>query len=101
MTAKYERYYEQVRAPRNEVSRNSATKHKELWSEPEVETLTTLWDPSELETLAEMLGRTVEACRQKFYELQQQGETRKAAVKAVKAVDKWSKGFTSLEDMGY
>lgn len=97
----YQRYYDSKRQPTNEASRNSAENYKELWSAEDVETLETLWDSTQLIPLAEMLGRTVEACRQKHYELNNPSAPRVKAVKAAQAVDKWSKGFTSLEEMGW
>lgn len=53
----------------NETSRQAATHHAEPWTESELEQLEGYWDGTE-ETLAEiarLLGRTVEACRQKHY----------------------------------
>ena len=53
----------------NDESRNHAGHHGEPWSGYEIDLLLQ-WDGSESELLdlAEMLGRTVEACRQRFYE---------------------------------
>lgn len=89
------------RKQRNEKSRNEAVANAERWSEAEVEVLEEMWtyNPTDLIALAALLGRTVEACRQKHYELAKQPE--RVAVEKLKTVDKWSKGFTSLEDMGY
>lgn len=52
----------------NDSSRNQATHHTEPWLAYELETLM-LWDgsESELRDLAELLGRTIEACRQRYY----------------------------------
>jgi hypothetical protein len=85
----------------NEKSRNEAVANAERWSAVEVETLETLWttDEEDLIALAALLGRTVEACRQKHYDLSKQPE--RVAVEKVQQVSKWSKGFTSLESMGY
>jgi len=57
------------RARRNDESRTKAGHHAEPWSSDEIEILLT-WDGSEAELLemAELLERTIEACRQRFYE---------------------------------
>lgn len=90
------------RHERNELSRNKADAHKTLWSEAELEMLLEFWGDPEvtIEQLAAEVGRTVEACRQRYYEWQR-GQTRAEAEKKVKTVDQWSKGFTSLEEMGF
>lgn len=56
------------RLKRNDESRSKAEHHAEPWSADELEVLM-LWSGSEdeLVALAEMVGRTIEACRQKFY----------------------------------
>lgn len=60
----------QERAAHNDASRSTADHHQEPWSGEELETLTELWDGTEetLADLAEILGRTIEACRQRYYE---------------------------------
>jgi hypothetical protein len=60
------------RLARNDESRNKAGHHREPWSVDEVDFLMQ-WDPAEgdgdLIIIAECLGRTIEACRQRFYEV--------------------------------
>lgn len=90
----------QKRQARNEKSRNTAEKDRELWSADEVEFLLAFFDPDDLDDLAASLGRTVEATRQKFYDLRR-NEKRVVAEKKVRELGKWSGGFTSLADMGY
>ena len=53
----------------NDLSRNTATHHAEPWSAEEMDLLQTFWDGTDetLAEIAEALGRTVEACRQKHY----------------------------------
>ena len=51
----------------------NATHHREPWSTDEIEFLFEFWpdavgDSSEEREVAEALGRTIEACRQRFYE---------------------------------
>jgi hypothetical protein len=87
----------------NDLSRTTAEAHRELWAEHEIEFLEKNWstDWEVLQTLAVCLGRTVEACRQKHYDL---GVAREHAAKTKKVAEKvtaWSQGFTSLEEMGY
>lgn len=60
-------YYSQ-RAAANDESRNHAAHHGEPWTSDEIEWVMA-WDRTEdmLVEIAELLGRTIEACRQKFY----------------------------------
>lgn len=44
------------------------TNHRTRWTAQEVQDLMELWDPTAVEELAELLGRTVEAVRQRHYE---------------------------------
>lgn len=90
--AKYE-----IRRAVNEQSRNSAENYRDPWSATEVELLEENWATAELEAIAELLGRTTEACRQKHYDLAHRQEVQQRAVKH----SKWSQGFTNLADMGY
>lgn len=57
------------RKTNNEKSKQSAEHDKEPWSAYEVEFLMTHFEPDDqvLAMVAELLGRTIEACRQKFY----------------------------------
>lgn len=57
------------RLEKNEASKNHAEHYREPWLDHEVELLLQ-WDgsDSELSDLAELLGRTREACRQRYYE---------------------------------
>lgn len=59
------------RQVRNDESRLHAEHHTEHWSRHEDEWLA-LWDGTErtLAELAEILGRTIEACRQRYYLIQ-------------------------------
>lgn len=74
------------RQERNEQSRNRAEHHREPWADYELELLAE-WDSSEamLDDVAELLGRTREACRQEFY-LQRSGQTRARVKKTVTSV---------------
>jgi len=97
-----------ARTERNDESRARADQHQQPWSENELELLLEIWDegiPSieDQIALAELLGRTVEACRQKLYETRKHGVTvvPDHVKTSLKRLDRWSKGFTSLEDMGF
>jgi hypothetical protein len=96
---------ETERDRRNARSRAKANHDREPWSDNEIEMLREWFALGDLEGLAEILGRTVEACRQQYYtDQKQQKKTvskKDEATAAVKKVDRWAKGFTSLEDMGY
>ena len=56
------------RQERNDRSRNGAEHHAQPWDNAELEVLR-LWDREDntLTALAELLGRTREACRQMYY----------------------------------
>ena len=97
MTQSYE-----ARKTANEASLASAEAHREIWEAHEVELLEEGWGESTLFEIAELLGRTIEACRQKHYELAQ-GKIRTQRTKQAKSAtnSRWDKGWTSLEDMGF
>jgi hypothetical protein len=82
----------------NDQSRNQADKHREFWEAAEIELLEEAWSTEPLEEIAAVLERTVEACRQKHYDLK---HVRQAGRKETAKLNAWSKGFTSLADMGY
>lgn len=61
------------RLARNKDSVGKADHHREPWASDEVEFLLVFFaeakgNPKEEEGVAEALGRTIEACRQRFYE---------------------------------
>jgi hypothetical protein len=58
------------RLQKNDESLNKATHHREAWSADEIAFLMD-WDQSddELSIIAECLGRTREACRERFYKV--------------------------------
>lgn len=78
----------------NDESRNTARQHGAAWSDGEVEFLTVLWDGTEetLREIAEELGRTVEACRQKYY-YPECSERPRSAIGAGRVVSLWAVGF--------
>lgn len=69
--------YNDQRRQANEESRNHAGHHTEPWLGWEEELLA-LWEGGEgdLADLADLLGRTIEACRQHFYVITRIGYTR-------------------------
>lgn len=87
-----------IRQQNNEKSRNSAENFREMWSPAEVEYLEANWstDWAQLTAIAEHLGRTIEGCRQKHYDL----ITSAARVTAKKTTRPF-KTYTSLAEMGY
>lgn len=88
----------EVRREVNDKSRDLADKHRENWTETEIKLLEENWDINDLEVIAAVLERTVEACRQKHYDLK---HVRQAVTKETTKVNTWSRGFTSLADMDY
>lgn len=97
MTARSNDYEERRKV--NEESRNKAEHHEQPWAEEEVVFLEENWsnDEEDLIALAELLGRTVEACRQKHYTIGKRMIER--ARRAENALDRWTRGFTSIEEM--
>lgn len=88
----------------NDLSRTKATAHQELWEEFEIELLEEGWsaDEATLPEIAELLGRTIEACRQKHYDLRKARETAgRTARRKAHRNSQWDKGWTSSEDMGF
>lgn len=94
----------EVRRSANEDSLVTAEHHREVWEEYEIELLMEAWseDETTLPEIAETLGRTIEACRQRYYEVRS-GKIRGYRTKQAKSTKnaRWDKGWTSLEDMGY
>jgi hypothetical protein len=94
-------YSYESRHEANEKSRETAEAHREIWEGHELELLEEGWadDESTLPEIAELLGRTIEACRQKHYDIRR----RTGQVKRAKSTknSQWDRGWTSLEDMGY
>jgi len=74
----------------NDMSRNAASHHAEPWASEEIELLRGRWDGTEdtLIEISEALGRTIEACRQKYY--YPGGQPRD---KATRHVNGWMIGF--------
>lgn len=91
-----------VRHELNEQSRLTAEAHREIWESWEVELLEEGWGETTLPEIAELLGRTIEACRQRHYEIKTQAE-RSGRTKRAKSINnsQWDRGWTSLEDMGF
>lgn len=96
-------YAKGERKARNDLSRNEAKSYMEPWGAEEVEVLESLWSAktADLEALAALLGRTVEACRQKHYELAKLPNRVVQVKESLNKVNTWTGGFTSLEDMGF
>lgn len=87
------------RQAKNEASRLTAEAHREEWEAHEVQLLEEGWATTPIEEIATLLGRTIEACRQKHYDnriVQQRGRQAKSSHNST-----WDRGWTSLEDMGY
>lgn len=91
-----------ARQEANEHSRNTAEAHGEIWEAHEVELLEECWSDVDLPEIAETLGRTIEACRQKHYDIAKSAE-RQARTKRAKSTknSQWDRGWSSLEDMGF
>ena len=61
--------YQSVRAPKNDESKVNADHNREPWTADELDELCKNWDGTDptLEVIAFVLGRTIEACRQRYY----------------------------------
>lgn len=57
----------EARLARNDESRNRAEHYREEWTAEEDEFLQAFWKDADEAEVAEILGRTIEACRQRFY----------------------------------
>ena len=91
-----------ARRAQNEDSKVIAEHHVEIWEAHEIELLEEGWGETTVPEIAALLGRTIEACRQKHYELQV-ARDRQQRTKHAKAQrnSQWDKGWSSLEDMGF
>lgn len=87
------------RQARNDESRVTADAHREDWSADEVQLLQESWCEAPIEDIAATLGRTIEACRQKHYDLRVVSQRTRQAKSSNNS--RWDRGWTSLEDMGY
>ncbi len=86
----------------NEASRTTAEAHGEIWEAHEIELLVEGWSETDLPEIAELLGRTIEACRQKYYSIQREADYRGRTKRAKSTKNsQWDKGWTSTEDMGF
>lgn len=92
----------EVRRNLNEASREIAEHHGEIWEAWEIELLEEGWGETTVPEIAALLGRTIEACRQKHYDLQI-AQMRQQRTKHAKSQrnSQWDKGWSSLEDMGF
>lgn len=61
------------RLARNRDSLKDADKHAELWVEDELAFLFEMWGDEPIEDIAAALGRTIEACREKYYKTSREG----------------------------
>lgn len=61
------------RLARNRDSLKDADKHREVWTDDEVTFLFELWKAEPIEDIAAVLGRTIEACREKYYKVSRDG----------------------------
>lgn len=80
------------RLRRNDASRNKASHHTEPWTTEELEQLHGFWDGTNetLAEIAELLGRTIEACRQMYYTDKREGHVRVETTVVVKG---WLVGY--------
>lgn len=88
-----------VRAARNQESKQVAGRDGDIWTDDDVAYLNANFTESALMVdVAAHLGRTVEACRQRYYSRrtvsQGQRDTRTPGQR------QWDKGMISFDDMG-
>jgi hypothetical protein len=74
------------RQRKNDESRQHAEHHGEPWSIDELDQLCTNWDGTDetLEVIAFVLGRTIEGCRQRYYEHQNGTPVTEVVEKAIR-----------------
>lgn len=92
-----------IRRQINDQSRETADNHHERWTFEEIAFLEENWttDQEDLKAMAALLNRTVEACRQKHYEIGVAAQHSESTKRTGKRVTAWSQGFTNLDAMGY
>ena len=91
--------YDERRGHANAESKLTAEHDGEVWEAYEVELLEEGWGEETVVEIAELLGRTIEACRQKHYDLRQARTA--PARRKVQHNSQWDRGWSSLDDMGY
>jgi len=90
------------RLRRNAASKAQAINDGQEWSAEELEWLYS-WDGSAsyLEELAELLGRTIEACREKFYKSRRTGVTVTRTVTTTRTTTTVYRGWTEADGDGW
>lgn len=86
-----------LRTERNEASRQTAGRFKDAWSDDDVTFLRENFGVMSKEELAAALGRTVEACRQRFYTKADASDTMSvSATRQTPGQRAWARGVTSF-----
>lgn len=89
-----------VRDARNQESRQTAGRHQDAWTDDDLTFLRENFTTSaEMVLVAELLGRTVEACRQKYYVGTAGTAGTKKADTRTPSQRRWDQGFTSFDDL--
>ncbi len=83
------------RLRRNAESKEHAEHDGEPWSSDELEQLHGYWDGTEdtLAEIAELLGRTIEACRQRYYETRRGHIRVQRTITVTETVKGWLVGY--------
>lgn len=90
------------RLRKNAASKAQAINDGMEWSSEELEWLYS-WDgtPAYLEELAELLGRTIEACREKFYKSRRTGVTVTRTTTTTHTTTTTYRGWTEADGDGW
>lgn len=90
------------RLRRNAESKAQAEHDREPWSSEELEWLAT-WDGTEgyLRELAELLGRTIEACRERFYKCRRAGTWTESTTTTTTTTTTTYRGWTEADGDGW
>lgn len=85
------------RLRRNDESRHRADHHAEQWTKEEDDFLQAFWRDADEAEVAEILGRTIEACRQRFYVVRR-GEVKSTVVERSDSMEVGAKYIGLYDD---
>ena len=85
-----------LRTERNEASRQTAGRYQDAWNDDDLAFLRANFGVMGKEELAQALGRTVEACRQRFYIGTEAAPSVRVPAKQTPGQRAWAQGVTSF-----
>lgn len=85
-----------LRTERNEASRDTAGRYQDAWNDDDIAFLRENFGTMDKVALAQHLGRTVEACRQRFYTKAETAPSIRVPAKQTPGQRAWAQGVTSF-----